>query len=261
MTADNHVHTHFCPHGSDDEMEAYVKTAISKGLNQLTFTEHAPLPIEDTTPLKDSAMRSEDVEVYLKRGKELKEKYAEQITINTGFEIDYIEGKEEATKTFLQRYPETVPHSLLSVHFLKMSEEDYFCIDYGKDEFLKKMNDTGYEKLAQLYEETLLKALSVPFGKWTPKRIGHITLINKFSEAHDHQDIVNWEGILEQVKHNRYDLDYNFAGLDKPFYKKTYPDEALVKRAVEKGIRLIYGSDAHEAKDTGRYFERGMNDE
>lgn len=259
MPADNHVHTHFCPHGSEDEMEAYIQTALSKGLKQLTFTEHAPLPIEDTTPQKDSAMRAEDVEAYLKRGEDLKEKYKEKITIYTGFEIDYIEGMEEETKTFLQRYPETVPHSILSVHFIKIPEADYFCIDYSKEEFLKKMKETGYEKLTTLYEETLMKALAVPYGKWTPKRIGHITLINKFSEAHDHQDMVDWEVILEQVKNNGYDLDYNFAGIDKPYYKKTYPDAALVERAVKKGIRLVYGSDAHQSKDIGRYFERGMN--
>lgn len=259
MLSDNHVHTHFCPHGSDDEMEAYVKAAIRKGLSSLTFTEHAPLPIEDTTPRKDSAMRADDVNAYLERGNELKDKYKNAIIINTGFEIDYIEGKEEETKNFLQRYPETVPHSLLSVHFLKLSEKDYFCIDYSKDAFMTKIEEVSYARIAKRYEQTLLSALSEPYGKWTPKRIGHITLINKFAEAHDQSDPVDWAGILDRVKDNAYALDYNFAGIDKPYYKKTYPDEKLVKRALEKGIQLVYGSDAHEAKDIGRYFERGID--
>jgi len=259
MYADNHVHTQYCPHGSTDEMEDYVQAAIRKGLRQLTFTEHAPLPIEDTTPEKDSAMRVKYVSAYLKRGNELREKYKEEIVIHTGFEIDYIEGKEQETLRFLKRYPETVPHSLVSVHFLKLSEEDYFCIDYSKDAFLNKISVVSYSYLAKRYVETLLKALSTPFGKWTPKRIGHITLINKFIESHGQTDLVDWKKILDKVKAMGYALDYNFAGIDKPYYKKTYPNEELAGQARNLGIQLIYGSDAHQAKDIGRYFERGVD--
>lgn len=259
MLSDNHVHTQYCPHGSENDMEEYVKQAIKKGLKQLTFTEHAPLPIEDTTPQKDSAMKREDVEKYLHQSKRLKEKYAADIDINIGFEIDYIEGKEKETLQFLKKYPETVPYSILSVHFLKMPDDNYFCIDYSKDSFLEEMKQLEYKGLTELYEETLKKALSLPFGDLTPKTIGHITLIYKFSDAHGEKDHIDWEHLLEQIKANNYTLDYNFAGIDKPYYKKTYPDQFLVESALNKGINLSYGSDAHHPDDIGRYFERGIN--
>lgn len=258
MLSDNHVHTQYCPHGSDSTMEAYIEAAIDKGLKRITFTEHAPLPMEDTTPEKDSAMREEDVEAYLKQGKELKAKYADQIDVFTGFEIDYIEGMEEETRHFLKKYPETVEHSILSVHFLKIPEQGYFCIDYNKDHFLEKMGTTGYAELTHLYEETILKALALPYRKWTPKTIGHITLIYKFIESHNEKDTIDWNNVLNHAKANHYRLDYNFAGIDKPYYNRTYPNDGLVKVALKKGIELRYGSDAHHPDDVGRYFERGI---
>ncbi|MDZ7834324.1 MAG: hypothetical protein U5K84_02370 [Alkalibacterium sp.] len=75
-------------------------------MKKITFTEHAPLPIEDPTPEKDSAMKMEDVETYLAQGRRLKDKYQEDIEVNIGFEVDYIEGKENETAEFLKKYPE-----------------------------------------------------------------------------------------------------------------------------------------------------------
>ena len=258
MLADNHVHTQYCPHGSGDDMEGYIKAAINKGLNQITFTEHAPLPIEDPTPEKDSAMSMEDVEKYLSEGRRLKEKYQGDIEVNIGFEVDYIEGKEKQTTEFLRKYPETVSHSILSVHFLKLADQDYFCIDYDKDDFLEKMTEISFTEMSRLYEETLIRALSLPYGKWTPKTIGHITLIYKFIRAHNKKDKIDWERLLSHVKANQYTLDYNFAGIDKPFYGQTYPDQRLVSAALDEGIKFSYGSDAHQSSDVGRYFERGI---
>ncbi len=259
MFSDNHVHTPFCPHGTNEKMEDYIKTAIEKGLKQLTFTEHAPLPITDPTPEQNSSIKEEDVELYLNKAKELKERYKHDITIHIGFEIDYIEGYEEQTLAFLKAYPDTIAHSILSVHFLKLAEDNYYCIDYDKDDFIGKLKEVSYARLSKSYEETLHKALSLPFGEWTPRTIGHLTLIYKFKKAHEETDSINWTSVLNRAKENDYTLDYNFAGLDKPYYQDVYPSESIVLEAMALGIPLSYGSDAHHPSEVGRYFERGIS--
>lgn len=90
-------------------MENYVKVAIEAGLESLTFTEHAPLPMADPLPDKDSSMRPEDVDAYLAEVRTLAKKYQGIIEIHAGFELDYLEGKEPETRAFLEKYPETVP--------------------------------------------------------------------------------------------------------------------------------------------------------
>ena len=41
---DGHIHSPFCPHGTDDSLESYVEEALKQGLVEMSFTEHMPLP-------------------------------------------------------------------------------------------------------------------------------------------------------------------------------------------------------------------------
>ena len=58
MRRDGHIHTPYCPHGTNDTFHDYVETALGLGFEEITFTEHAPLPkgFNDPTPAKDSGM-------------------------------------------------------------------------------------------------------------------------------------------------------------------------------------------------------------
>jgi len=254
MLSDRHVHTPYCLHGSSDALENYVKVAIEAGLESITFTEHAPLPMEDPLPDKDSSMRPEDVEAYLADVRSLAKKYHGIIDIHAGFELDYLEGKEAETRAFLEKYPETVPHSILSVHFVQLAPEEYFCIDLDRESFTQKGAEIGYETLYSLYEAAVKKALALPYGELTPKKIGHINLIHKFQKAYSISDPIDWKLLLDEVKMNGYLLDYNFAGIDKPDYGKTYPDPEMMTYAQKIGIPYEKGSDAHASHEVARYF-------
>ena len=56
------------------------------------------------------------------------------------------------------------------------------------------------------------------------------------------------------TKNNSYTLDYNFAGLDKSFYGKTYPNEEIISEALDLDLKLETGSDAHKPEEVGRHF-------
>ena len=92
---DGHVHTSVGPHGTKDSIEDYVERALELGYTEITFAEHAPLPegFIDPTPMKDSAMRYEDLEPYFQAIEDAKGKYYGKIKINTGFEIDFKIGR------------------------------------------------------------------------------------------------------------------------------------------------------------------------
>ena len=79
MIADGHIHTPFCPHGTSDRFEEYIEWAINHHLEEISFTEHAPLPDDfiDTTPTKDSAMTHDQISEYIEKTTLLKEKYKE----------------------------------------------------------------------------------------------------------------------------------------------------------------------------------------
>ncbi|MBM7578958.1 histidinol-phosphatase HisJ [Jeotgalibacillus terrae] len=248
---DGHIHTPYCPHGSKDAFSLYAEKAIEAGLKEITFTEHAPLPegFTDPTPDQDSGMKHYDIEHYLKDVEEIKKKYKKDLTIYTGLEVDYIDGFEKETADFLHQYGSHLDDSILSVHFLKASNE-YICMDFSHESFERLIALTGSaDAVHTLYYQTVLQSVHSDLGRYKPKRIGHMTLATKFQrlypplDSHEHEI----SSLLEAVRLNKLELDYNGAGTVKPYCLETYPSAAIATAAQQMGIRLVYGSDAHTA--------------
>jgi histidinol-phosphatase (PHP family) len=178
---DGHVHSHYCLHGSDDTFQMYIENAIKAGIDEISFTEHFPLPrgFEDPSPQKDSSMDVEELEKYIKELQIVKKFYSGVIKINIGVEVDYIEGFEEKIKELLNKYGKDFEDSILSVHMVKYNSK-YYCIDYDKDSFGELVDILGgVDKVYDLYYDTLKKAINSDLGMYKPKRIGHLNLVRR----------------------------------------------------------------------------------
>lgn len=258
---DGHIHTPFCPHGTKDSLEAYVEKAIEFGFTEITFTEHAPLPknFVDPTPLKDSGMDWNQLEQYFQDVERVKAIYKNDIKINVGLEIDFIEGFEEETKLFLNQFGNRLDDSILSVHFLKF-DGTYDCLDYSPDCFANMVDRYGsVKRIYEVYFNTLIQSIDSDLGPYKPKRIGHITLVKKFQQKFPMSlthftDHINT--ILQKIKEKGYELDLNGAGTAKPLCREMYPSKWIVEQAIDLQIPLVYGSDAHQAKE----LTQGLNE-
>ncbi len=85
MKRDGHVHTPFCPHGTKDYFEDYIEKALTLGIEEISFTEHTPLPkgFIDPTPAKDSAMGWHEIDLYFAEIERVKSIYKGKIQINS----------------------------------------------------------------------------------------------------------------------------------------------------------------------------------
>lgn len=259
MQKDGHVHTPFCPHGTKDKFEEYIEKAISLGIKEISFTEHAPLPegFVDSTPAQDSGMKIEELDDYFNAIYRLKEKYKEKIIINCGLEVDYIEGFEKETAAFLNQYGDKLDDGILSVHFLQHGDS-YDCLDYSPDFFENMIKKYGsIQGIYQNYFRTLLKSVRADLGSHKPRRIGHITLVRKFYRKFptNYNYYAEVREILREIKIQGYELDYNGAGMNKPLCRETYPSPAIAKEAMMLGIPLVYGSDAHQVKELKQGYD------
>ncbi|MDX5476505.1 MAG: histidinol-phosphatase HisJ [Bacillaceae bacterium] len=257
---DKHIHTLYCPHGTRDTLEQYVEQAIKLKYDDISFTEHAPLPISftDPTPHKDSAMSWNDLSFYLEDINKLKKLYKGTLTIHCGLEVDFIEGYEEETKKFLNEYGNLLDDSILSVHFL-LKEAKYYCIDYSEKQFGEIVEIYGgLDEIYKAYFETVKSSIMYDLGKYKPKRIGHITLVEKFKLLYPFSgDLLQLVlPLLDLIQKQEMQLDYNGAGVNKRYCQDTYPPEYIAKEAAKRKIPLIYGSDAHNAQDLGQGLER-----
>ncbi|MBK3493600.1 histidinol-phosphatase HisJ [Viridibacillus sp. YIM B01967] len=260
MKRDAHIHSPFCPHGTTDAFEDYIKKAIACGFTDITFTEHAPLPIDftDPTPLQDSGMKTEYLTPYIQQLTALKIQYAPEIRIRIGLEVDYIIGYERQTRDFLNDIGPQLDDAILSVHFLKY-DNTYTCIDYSSETFLEFAELVGsVKKVYNLYYDTVKESISADLGPYKPKRIGHPTLIHKFQLAHPQkiEDNMQIEEVLHHIANEGYELDLNSAGLSKKDCKEPYPPLQYVKLANDLKIPLVFGSDAHQVADLHRHYNK-----
>lgn len=260
---DFHVHTNFCPHGSSDRMETYVKTAIEKNLNHLTFTEHAPLPktFIDPAPEKDSCMKWHDLSDYCSEVNRLQQKYKDKIAIKLGFEVDYLIGREQDTKETLDQIGPLCEDAILSVHMLKAPNGEYVCVDYSDEEFSRIVQLFGsLEAVYKAYYDTVKQSICSDLGQYKPNRIGHITLIQKFSKKFPLQNNEKQKNdiseILALIKEQGYELDVNTAGFFKPYCGESYPPLPIIQQAYSNGIPLVLGSDSHRSNTIAKGFIR-----
>ncbi|WP_053219530.1 histidinol-phosphatase HisJ [Virgibacillus senegalensis] len=261
FSGDFHVHTPFCQHGTEDKMEDYINQAIERGLTYLTFTEHAPLPngFSDPAPGKDSSMPADAVETYLQEARRLKKKYRDKLVIQVGFEVDFIEGFEKETRMLLEKWGPLIDDAILSVHMLRSPEGRFFCLDYSAREFSSIVSVFGsVDAVYATYYRTLRQAIETDLGLFKPKRLGHITLVEKFRQAFPPSRKFDREisEILELVAGKGMELDINTAGLYKEHCQSIYPSESFIRKAAELAIPLVPGSDSHQANHIARGFQR-----
>jgi histidinol-phosphatase (PHP family) len=258
ISKDGHIHSHYCPHGTKDNFEQYIEKALELGLEEISFTEHMSLPsgFMDAEFLRTCSPSETEIEDYLKELDQIKEKYEDRIKINTGLEVDYIEGLEGETTQTLNRFGKKLSDSILSVHFIKI-DSSYYCIDFSPEEFGRIVKIAGsVEKVYDKYYETVLKAVKADLGLFKPRRIGHLTLVRKFNKVFptEYNNPELLEEIVKEIKLRNYEIDFNTAGVRKPFCGEVYPSGVLAELINKYDINIVYGSDAHSAEEVGSDF-------
>ena len=92
-------HMHSVLSDGQNSYEEMIRTAISKGLDEIGFSDHVCLkPV-------DWAIRMEDIPVMTRQILDLKQKYSNQIQIKYGIEVDYFPGYEAELKDLIESIP------------------------------------------------------------------------------------------------------------------------------------------------------------
>lgn len=104
-----HSHCYFCDgHAS---MEAFVKFAIAKGFRAYGISSHAPVNFSTRW-----AMPYDDLPEYLQEFNRLKAKYAHEIELYVGLEIDFL--AEEQDSVFQLHSSRPLDYRIGSIHYI-----------------------------------------------------------------------------------------------------------------------------------------------
>ena len=107
MIVDYHVHTPYCGH-AQGKMVEYIEAAIQAGITELGFSDHLGRYYLGRIQKKrywDWGISERDLDRYFNEALELKELFADRITIRVGLEVDYIEGAEHLAERITARFP------------------------------------------------------------------------------------------------------------------------------------------------------------
>lgn len=251
-----HSHTYRCGHADlDMKDEEYIQEYIKMGFEKVAITDHCP---EKNKIDKRADMRMDytQKDEYINSIKKLKEKYADKIQIETGFEVEYLPGEEENIRELKQESDKII----LGQHFIYNDNKELSI--FGTHNFTD-------EELIR-YAEYIEKAVKTSI----PDIIAHPDIYmhkrEKFGEIE--RKVANM--ICKVVEKYNVPLEINLAQVfNKTYYenkklnndsiekqkeklsKVVYPRKEFWDIVTKYNIRVLYGVDVHHRGQITLYKE------
>jgi len=232
MRIDLHNHTTRCNHAKGS-MESYIKRAIELGIDIYGFSEHAPMDFDEYYRLNFDEMT-----LYERDVKDLKEKYADKIKILLGYEVDYLKGHIDN-----RVLNANIDYLIGSIHFLG---------EWGFDnpEFMDEYKNRNIDDIWQEYFNNIESMANM--GRFNI--VGHLDLIKIFNFMPKKDIRLIATPALKAIKKSNMVIELNSAGLRKPT-KEIYPSPLLLEQAYELDIPITFSSDAHAIGQVGFKYD------
>lgn len=247
QTFNYHSHTYRCGHADLDMLdEEYVKEYLEKGFQQIAFTDHCPEKNEiDKAP--QVRMPYSQKEEYLTSIKKLKEKYAGQIEIKTGYEVEYLPGEEEN----IRELKDETDILVLGQHFIYKDRETLEIVrtdDFTTEELLEYAN--YIEKAMELgipdivaHPDFFMRQRKNCFGE-AEERVAH--KICKAAQKYQIPLEINLNNIFNHTYYTDDKLNEDTIEEQKKKLKEVeYPCQYFWKIATQYDIKVLYGIDVH----------------
>jgi len=232
MVVDLHNHTPLCNHATGTLSE-YIEAAIKQNTQYFGIADHAPMDFDPQYRMSFSQMQEYENSIV-----EAKQKYALDITLLLGYEVDFIEGLVD--KRVLEA---DVDYLIGSVHFLG---------EWGFDnpEFIGRYKEQNIDDIWQKYFaaiESMAKTKQFQIA-------GHLDLMKVFKFMPTKPVVDFAKDALLAIKEANMALELNVAGYRKPV-GEPYPSRELLEEALALNIPITFASDAHEPKQVGLFSD------
>lgn len=234
-----HSHCSFCDGRAP--LEEFVKEAISQGFYSYGVSSHAPLPFPTRW-----TMEWEQMEAYLDEFKNLRSKYADEIELYVGLEIDYL---NEESNPSVARFTELpLDYRIGSVHLLYDAAGEVVDIDCSPAVFKERVDrhfNGDVLRVVRMYFDRLFRM--VELGGFDV--LGHADKMHYNASCYhpglldepwyealmkDYFSLVASRGYLVEINTKAYDSLGTF-----------YPNSRYWELMKEYQIKILVNSDAH----------------
>ena len=233
---DYHLHTTLCNHAYGT-MEEYVERAIGIGLREIGFAEHMPV-----MPESHICISYNDLPFYVKRVRELQERYADRITIRLGAEMDMNLERIDEIERIIETW--NFDYVIGSIHYV-----DGFPFD--QDQYRDTFEKVDLNDLYDRFFETVIEAARTGLYDIT----GHVDNLKRMGYRPSNDMTPNYEEVAALLKEMDLTAELNTSGFDYPA-GETYPSLEFLKILNTYGVPVTIGSDSHRPEHVGRHFGR-----
>jgi histidinol-phosphatase (PHP family) len=236
---DYHMHTPLCRHAVG-EPEEYAQRAVERGLGEIGFSDHCPMPPGYDPAFRMTAAQYPDYVAMVERCR----KAFPALRIRLGLEADYHPGTEAAVRETIARYP--FDYVIGSVHYLG---------DWGFDnpDLVHRFEGKDLHDLYRQYFDLVARMA----GTGMYDVVGHFDLIKKFGHRPDRDFEPLERRALEAVAAAGMAVELNTSGLRRAA-REIYPTLRVLRAARGMGIGITFGSDAHEPGLVGEAFPEAL---
>ena len=264
------LHTHSIYSDGKSQPREIVEEAVRQGLTTLGFSEHSPLPFDNTFSVK-----SADMPNYVAEIAQLKEEFKDKIDIYCGLEADYLTGVSEPFTVTKEKY--RLDYLIGGVHLVinpalrpfegpqgpqaqgPLAEQIWF-IDGPKwevyDEGLQKFFDGDIRRaVRRFFEQSNEMIENEPFDI-----IAHFDKIKMHNrDRYFHEDEPWYRKLaletLDLIREKGLIMEINTRGIYKKRYNGFYPSPWLMEEACKMGVPAIISADAHHFSEITLEFD------
>ena len=239
------LHTHSVYSDGKSQPREIVEEAVRQGFVEIGFSEHSPLPFDNTFSVK-----SENMPRYVAEIAQLKEEFKDKIDIYCALEADYITDVSETFSVTKEKY--NLDYLIGGVHLVGQSAnpDEIWFIDGPKweiyDDGLQKFFGGDIRKaVRRFYEQSNEMIEREQFDI-----IAHFDKIKMHNrERYFHEDETWYRQLaletLDLIRQKGLIMEINTRGIYKKRYNGFYPSPWLLVEANKMGIPTIISADAH----------------
>jgi histidinol-phosphatase (PHP family) len=240
LPADYHMHTSLCRHAVGEPVE-YAKHAVAIGLDEIGFSDHSPMRQDN---FDNWRMSFSQLGEYVEKVRKARKDFP-QLTIRLALEVDYLPGHEDWIRDLAARHP--WDYFIGSVHYVS----DSWAIDDPQK--LSEWKHRDSFEVWSIYFERLTKAAESKLFEI----IGHADLPKKFGHRPTRDCTPLYIKFLDGAKKSGCAIELNTAGLRKDC-QEIYPSREILQLALQKGVPITFGSDAHAPEEVGMNFAEAV---
>jgi len=258
MNFNLHTHTRFSDGTS--EPERYVEEAMKQDFLVLGFSDHSPVPFENSFALKEK-----NLPVYCRAIRELQKKYSatssaeKNLEILMGIEVDFIPGMTVSFEELRRRY--RFDYLIGSVHLVHDGINDGLWFIDGPDisiydDGIQKIFGGDGRKAVTAYYRQVQEMIS----EHSPDIIGHMDKVKMYNRGRYFSETDKWyvglaDETLDLISGCGAVVEVNTRGLYKKRSDSLFPGPEILKNILRRNIPVTLSSDAHKPEELSLLFE------